>query len=60
MDKKKVTIEVEVKDWQDSDIKVGDYLEYKGEVYVFEGYEHGNYPIARNVQTGEQIQLPHY
>ena len=60
MSKKKVVIEVEVKDWQDSDIKVGDYIEYKGEVYEFEGYEYGTYPFARHIETGEQIQLPHY
>ena len=57
MSKKKVLIEIEVKDWQDSDIKVGDYIEYKGEVYEFEGYEYGLHPIAKHIITGEQIEL---
>lgn len=32
MGKEKILIEVEVKYWQDSDIKVGDYIEFEGEV----------------------------
>jgi hypothetical protein len=58
--KKRIYIEVEAKEWGVDDIKKGDYFTYKGKVYVFEGYEYGTYPFARDVETDEQIQLPHY
>lgn len=57
---KKVLIQVDVKKWDDSDLEVGDYIEYKGEVYKFDGYEFGTYPIATDIETGKQIELPSY
>lgn len=57
---KKVKIEVDVKEFGVDEVSVGDYFEYKGEVYLFEGYEYGTYPIAKRLSDGEQVQLPHY
>lgn len=57
---KTTTIEVEIKDWDNPDLKVGDFLEYKGEVYKFDGYEWGTYSIATHIETGKQIELPSY
>lgn len=57
MTNKIVTIQVEVKDWEKDDVEVGDYIEYKDEVYKFEGYEYGLHPIAKHIITGEQIEL---
>lgn len=44
----------------DSGIKEGDYIEYDDIVYKFLGYEWGTYPLAENIETGEQVTLPHY
>jgi len=44
----------------DSDIKEGDYIEYDDIVYKFLGYEWGTYPLAENIETGEQVNLPYY
>ena len=60
---KKVIIEqdvFELQDLFDGKVSKGDYLEYKGKLYKFDGYDYGTYPMATNVETGEQIQLPHY
>ena len=60
---KKVIIEqdvFELQDLFDGKLSKGDYLEYKGQLYKFDGYDYGTYPMATNVKTGEQIQLPHY
>jgi len=57
MTNKIVTIQVEVKDWEKDDVEIGDYIEYKDEVYEFEGYEYGLHPIAKHIITGEQIEL---
>lgn len=57
---RKILIEVEVKDFGYEDVEVGDFIEYDDEVYIFEGYEYGTYPIARNLKTNEQVTLPHY
>jgi hypothetical protein len=54
----KKLIEVEVKCWDNPNLKVGDYLEYEGEIYKFDGYECGTYPFATHIDTGEQIELP--
>ena len=56
---KKVIIEHEVKSLWDEDLKEGDYIDYDGVIYRFDGYEYGTYPIATNIKTGEQEQLPH-
>lgn len=53
-------IEIEVKKFGVDDIKVNDYMEYKGIIYKFLGYEYGTYPIGENVETGETVTLPHY
>jgi hypothetical protein len=57
---KKVNIELEVKEGFSDELKVGEYFVYKGEVYKFDGYDYGTYPMATNLETDEQIQLPHY
>ena len=57
---KKVKIELEVKEGFSDELKVGEYFTYKGSVYKFDGYEYGTYPYATNLETDEQIQLPHY
>jgi hypothetical protein len=44
----------------DGKVSEGDYIEYKGEIYTFDGYDFGTSPMATNVETEEQIQLPHY
>jgi len=60
MSKKVVYIKHKVKKFGVDKIKVGDYIEYNDKVYKFEGYDYGTYPIARDIETNEQIQLPHY
>ena len=58
-----ITIEKEfftLQDLFDGKVKRGDYLIYKDELYRFDGYEYGTYPIATNVETDEQIELPYY
>jgi hypothetical protein len=40
--------------------KKGDYVEHDGKVYLFEGWDFGTYPICRDLETNEQVQLPHY
>jgi hypothetical protein len=57
---KKVKIEMDVKKFGIDDIKVGDYIEYKNEIYEFQGYDYGTYPLAKRLSDGEQVQLPHY
>jgi|TARA_B110000483_G_C17747792_1_gene371107 hypothetical protein len=57
---KKVKIEIEVKEGFSDELKVGEYFVYKGEVYKFDGYEYGTYPIATNLETGKQIEPSHY
>jgi|TARA_B110000971_G_scaffold158640_1_gene162034 hypothetical protein len=52
-------IKVKIKSLSD-DLKVGDFLEYKGVVYKFLGYEYGTYPIGENMETGETVTFPHY
>ena len=44
----------------DGKVSKGDYIEYEGEIYTFDGYDFGTYPMATNVETDEQRQLPHY
>ena len=56
--KRILTIEVEVKDWENDNVETGDYIEYKNQVYQFEGYEYGRYPIAKHIETSAQIELP--
>lgn len=56
---KEVTIKVK-EFGKDSNIKVGDYIEWEDIVYKFLGYEWGTYPLAENIETGEQVTLPHY
>lgn len=56
--KRILTIEVEVKDWENDNVETGDYIEYKDKVYQFQGFEYGLHPIAKHVVTGEQIELP--
>lgn len=59
MNKKVIlTVVVEAKNWEKDNVEVGDYIEYKEQIYKFEGYEYGLHPIAKNVVTGEQIELP--
>lgn len=53
-------IEIEVKDFINDTFNVGDYVQYKGVVYKFLGYEYGTYPIGENIETGETVTLPHY
>lgn len=60
MEKEIITLEVELKTLDDKDLKKGDYIKFEGEIYRFDGYEWGTYPIATNVKTGEQRELPHY
>lgn len=43
-----------------SKLKKGDYVEHDGKVYLFEGWDYGTYPICRDLETNEQVQLPHY
>jgi len=57
---KKVKIELEVKEGFSDELKVGEYFVYEGEVYQFDGYDYGAYPIATNLETGKQKQFPHY
>ena len=56
---KKVTIEIEVKEFGSEEVCVGDYIEWKDELYIFEGYDFGTYPIAKRLSDGEQVQLPY-
>ena len=53
-------IRVYVKELHDSDLRTGDYINWKGETYKFLGWEYGTYPIAEDLETGETITLPHY
>lgn len=55
--KKKVYLETEVKDLYDENLKPNDLIEYKNEIYRFDGWEYGTYPYATNIKTGEQIWL---
>jgi hypothetical protein len=60
---KKIIVEqnlYSLQDMFDGKVSKGDYIEYKGEIYTFDGYDFGTYPMATNVETEEQIQLPHY
>lgn len=60
---KKVIIEEKLHSLQDlfeGKISKGDYIEYKNSIYVFDGYDFGTYPMATNLETKEQIQLPYY
>ena len=50
-------IEVDVKDWTSTNLKYGDYFEYKDEIYKFQGYDFGTCVIGVNIETGEQIEL---
>ena len=50
-------IEVDVKDWTSTNLKYGDYFEYKEEIYKFQGYDFGTCVIGVNIETGEQIEL---
>lgn len=52
-------IKVKIKNLNDSDLRSGDYIEWKDEVYKFLGWEYGTYPVAENLETGETITLPH-
>lgn len=56
-------VEVEVYSIEDLDqgiVKKGSYIEYKDEIYKFDGFDYGTYPIATNIKTEEQIELPYY
>lgn len=60
---KKVLIEQKLyslQDLFDNKVSKGEYIEYENEVYIFDGYDFGTYPMATNIETNEQIQLPHY
>jgi hypothetical protein len=60
---KKIIVEkliYQLQDLFDSKVSEGDYLEYNGELYIFNGYDFGTYPLATHIETGEQIKLPHY
>jgi len=60
---KKINVEKDLytlQDVFDGKVSKGDYIEYKGEIYTFDGYDFGTYPCATNIETDEQIQLPHY
>lgn len=60
MSKKRILISVEVhEDFYDCDVKVGELFLHNGEVYKFDGYDWGTYPMATNIDTEEQIQLSH-
>jgi hypothetical protein len=50
-------IRVKVKDLSDDDLKKGDFVDYRGNVYKFLGYEYGTYTTLENVFTGEIKQL---
>ena len=54
-----VLIKTKVKKLSSKLIK-GDYIEYNGKVYLFEGWDYGTYPICRDLETNEQVVLPHY
>lgn len=55
---KEVTITFKCKEFSpDSSIKAGDIVTYKGKVYIFEGWEFGEYAMGKNVETGEQEYL---
>jgi len=60
---KKMLVEIEVysvEDLSEGAVNKGSYIEYKDEIYKFDGYDFGTYPMATNIKTKEQIQLPHY
>lgn len=58
MEKVTITIEVKLKDFG-HDLKPGDYFKYENIIYKFDGWDYGAHPIATNVQTNEQVQLPY-
>lgn len=56
-DEKYAVVRVRVKDLGDEDLKKGDFVEYRKNVYKFLGYEYGTYTILEDVFTGETISL---
>ena len=58
--KKYIVTKVKVKKLFDKGLKSGDYIKHNGKLYIFEGWDYGTYPICRDVETNEQVQLPHY
>jgi hypothetical protein len=46
-----------VKDLFDSDLVGGDYVEYQGIVYQFDGWEYGHDAILTNLETNKQIRV---
>lgn len=50
-------VELELKDGFDSDIKIGELFLHNDEIYRFDGYDFGTYPMATNIKTGKQISL---
>jgi hypothetical protein len=52
--KKYVMLKVEVKDLDDA--KKGDYVDHRGKVYQFMGYDYGTYAILED-QEGNQIEI---
>ena len=59
-EEKFIVKKVKIKKLFDKDLKPGDYIEYDGKIYEFDGYDYGTYPICKDIETGEQVQLPHY
>lgn len=58
---KEVWIKHKVKQFgSDDTIKIGDYIEWRGTVYQFNGWDFGTYQITTNIETNEQIELPYY
>ena len=56
-DEKYAVVRVKVKDLSDDDLKKGDYVDYRGDVYKFLGYEYGTYTILENIFTGDIKEL---
>jgi hypothetical protein len=57
---KYVHIKVKVKKLSDKTLKKGDYVEFENKTYKFDGWDFGTYPMVIDLETNEQIQLPHY
>jgi len=56
-----MNIKIELEQFSpDKSYKKGDLFYWEGGVYKFDGYDFGTYPMAENIETGEQKQLPQY
>lgn len=54
---KEIYIKIKPKDLFDKSVVDGDYVDYKGRIYKFNGWEYGHTAYLTDIETNEEITV---